>query len=134
MPVIPSTTVPAPSGLDYTTDAPLLEPTKAQDLRNLLPGWTGVLRGTVSRRRLLPSPAGGTIDGLAYYYGPTAADDRLLWVTGGHLYSAPLMPGTPVPTLGSIKDEGGGFTPGVRVRWDSYEAEVVFVQADGGIN
>jgi len=127
------TTVPAPVGMDSSSDPAVLSADKGQVLQNLLPGWSGLVRGSLSRRRLLPAAASATIDGLAYYYDRDPERNRLLWVTGGSLFGAKLVPGHPVPSLTNIGMIGGGFTPGVRVRHAAFEGETIFVQADAGI-
>jgi len=124
--------IPAPQGMDATTDPTLLPEGRAAFVQNLLCDRAGSLRAQAQLADVItPLPNG--IDGVSWYYGATPAQDQLLIISGGQCYAANvLLPQSFPPTFGSPSPVGGGFKTGKKVRSVQYRSEVVFVQ-DGGL-
>lgn len=126
--------MPAPVGFDSVHSPELLPPERAGVLQNWLTDRAGKLRGQISLANIFASAQTLSVDAVGFYYGATAAGDRLLFASGGVLYACTLPnPPTFTPTVTNTVALGGGFTPGVRLRFAQYKAELIILQADGAI-
>jgi hypothetical protein len=152
-------TVPAPLGVDATSDPSRMPLTSAQQLINWQNDRVGVIRATARVVNILPA---GTlagllsslsgIDGIAYYYRfpsvntslgftPPGFPSQLMFVAGGVLYVSQVTPTGYPPVFaynfaiiaGSPPGPARLFEIGKRVRHAAFRGEVLFVQ-DGGIH
>jgi hypothetical protein len=130
MPRMAFETLPAPLGMDVSSDPVLMSAQRAQWLQNFIVDGPGRLRavGFVQLPYFFPNP----IDGLAWHYGVGGENDRLLVLSGGALFSArPVQPETTPPTFTDWNLVGGGFEAGKALRSAQYGSETILVQEDG---
>lgn len=131
MPRMAFENLPAPLGMDVTSDPVLMGSQRAQWLQNLLSDGPGLLRGVGFVD--IPKIFRNAIDGMAWHYGVGGANDRLLVLTGGELWSArTVQPETTPPEFTDWNLVGGGFTTGKALRSAQYATETILVQ-EGGI-
>lgn len=146
----PSQNLPAPSGMDASSDPVYMDPSRGQLIINFLINRPQRLVGRVALHNVLPATENTAVDGVGYYYNatqqnlpgiPTVYTDLLLWVSAGQLHSgippADVLTGTctnvsAIPGGATGYAPGGAFFIGKRVRFASLQDETLMVQ-DGGL-
>lgn len=146
----PAQLVPAPRGMDATTDSVHLPLDLAQSLNNQVFDRPGILRSQVRWVDMIPQTSLPThpIDGCGYYYGAFTAADRLLEVDNGFLYemdhsganqsffpsfgfpAPPFVPPYP-PTFTDRHTVGAFGRAGDRARMVQFGSEILIVQERG---
>jgi hypothetical protein len=128
MPRLPFQVNPAPQGMNSSAHPALLPANRCQRLVNFRADRAGRLRACLK----LTDVATFAADGISYYYGEEAEDDRLLIVADGLLYVGVPVDVEADPVEWTFSAVGGGFTAGKAVRSVVYNTETFFVQ-EGGI-
>lgn len=140
----------APAGMDYTTQAETVDPTKCRLLCNYQVDRGGYIRATTRSVSQLPSPSAQPIDGMGYFYGAQITNnvtgawlftDLVMWVSGAFLWIGVPAANPLTDRITSVSFVEGGITnyiPGAqfkvgkRPRFFALMDEMVIVQ-DGGL-